>query len=145
KNDGDDDGNLSLSDLTVSEESDGDQVNIEAAATSRKKSKLARRNEKGETPLHRACIDGNLKKVKSLIAEGHPVNPRDHCGWLPVHEACNHGHTAIVEYLLDCGAWINDRGGERCGGVTPLIDAANCGNLDIVRLLVDRGANLMAK
>lgn len=50
-----------------------------------------------------------------------------------------------MEHLLDCGAWINDRGGDRCGGVTPLIDAANCGNLDVVRLLVDRGANLMAK
>uniref|UniRef100_A0A2C9JSZ2 Tonsoku-like protein n=1 Tax=Biomphalaria glabrata TaxID=6526 RepID=A0A2C9JSZ2_BIOGL len=141
-----DGGNISLSDLTVSDESDGDPGNsLSDVPVGRKKSKLARRNEKGETPLHRACIEGNLKKVKSLISEGHPVNPRDYCGWLPLHEACNHGHTAVVEHLLDCGAWINDRGGDRCGGVTPLIDAANCGNLDVVRLLVDRGANLMAK
>ncbi|KAH9504314.1 hypothetical protein Btru_064609 [Bulinus truncatus] len=140
------DGDISLSDLTLSDESDGDQdCPNDSIAVSRKKSKVARRNEKGETPLHRACIEGNLKKVKSLISEGHPINPRDYCGWLPLHEACNHGHLAVVENLLDCGAWINDRGGERCGGVTPLIDAANCGNLDIVRLLVERGANLMAK
>jgi len=25
------------------------------------------RNEKGESPLHRACIEGNLRKVKLLI------------------------------------------------------------------------------
>ncbi|CAG5130406.1 unnamed protein product, partial [Candidula unifasciata] len=102
-------------------------------------------NEKGETALHRACIDGNLKKVKSLVAEGHPVNPRDFCGWLPLHEACNHGHVSVVEYLLEAGAWINDRGGERCGGVTPLIDAANCGHLDVVKLLVEKGAQVMAR
>lgn len=24
--------------------------------------------------------------------QGHPVNPRDYCGWTPLHEACNHGH-----------------------------------------------------
>lgn len=27
------------------------------------------RNEKGETPLHRACIEGNLKKVQKLIEQ----------------------------------------------------------------------------
>lgn len=27
------------------------------------------RNEKGETPLHRACIEGNLKKVEKLIEQ----------------------------------------------------------------------------
>ncbi|GFN80014.1 tonsoku-like protein, partial [Plakobranchus ocellatus] len=138
-------GNLSLSDLTLSDESDGDDAVLPAMASKPKKTKLARRNEKGETPLHRACIEGNLKKAKALIAQGHPTNPRDFCGWLPLHEACNHGHTELVRCLLDAGAWINDRGGERCGGVTPLIDAANCGNLAIVRLLVDEGANVHAK
>ncbi|RUS78280.1 hypothetical protein EGW08_013971 [Elysia chlorotica] len=138
------DGNLSLSDLTLS-------VNcISVFPLFLITYRLAfffflQRNEKGETPLHRACIDGNLKKAKALIAQGHPVNPRDFCGWLPLHEACNHGHIEVVKCLLDAGAWINDRGGERCGGVTPLIDAANCGNLAIVRLLVSRGASLHAK
>ncbi|GFS11555.1 tonsoku-like protein [Elysia marginata] len=140
------DGNLSLSDLTLSEdESEGDNPDLATIHNRQKKSKIARRNEKGETPLHRACIDGNLKKAKALIAQGHPVNPRDFCGWLPLHEACNHGHIEVVKCLLEAGAWINDRGGERCGGVTPLIDAANCGNLAIIRLLVTRGASLHAK
>ncbi len=36
---------------------------------------------------------------------------------------------------------MNDRGGAHCQGVTPLIDAATNGYLDIVRLLVERGAD----
>jgi len=31
--------------------------------------KIFQKNEKGETALHRACIDGNLKKVQMLIGE----------------------------------------------------------------------------
>lgn len=27
------------------------------------------RNEKGETPLHRACIEGNVRQVKRLIEQ----------------------------------------------------------------------------
>ena len=27
------------------------------------------KNEKGETPLHLACISGNLRKVRTLLAE----------------------------------------------------------------------------
>ncbi|XP_059178063.1 tonsoku-like protein [Physella acuta] len=140
--DDDDDEDLSIAELTMSDESDDQKGDT---SPRRKKSKLARRNEKGETPLHRACITGNLKTVKSLIAEGHPVNPRDFCGWLPLHEACNNGHIEIVKFLLDSGASINDRGGDECRGFTPLIDAAYCGNLDVVRLLIDRGAKVDAK
>ncbi|KAL3860427.1 hypothetical protein ACJMK2_010551, partial [Sinanodonta woodiana] len=103
-----------------------------------------RRNDKGETPLHRACISNNFKKVKALVEAGHPMNPRDHCGWIPLHEACNHGHYEIVEFLLNHGADINDRGTAECRGVTPLIDAASCGHVDVMNLLIERGANVIA-
>lgn len=29
-------------------------------------------------------------------SQGHPLNPRDYCGWTPLHEACNYGH--VGEY-----------------------------------------------
>ena len=70
---------------------------------------------------------------------------RDYGGWIPLHEAANHGFTPIVEYLLDKGASINDRGGDACAGTTPLHDAAANGRTDVVRLLVTRGANVHAK
>ena len=50
-----------------------------------------------------------------------------------------------MSYLLEHGARINDRGGDGCGGITPLHDACNCGNVDVIRLLVERGANVHAK
>jgi NF-kappa-B inhibitor-like protein 2 len=64
---------------------------------------------------------------------------------LPLHEACNHGHHDVVEFLLDKGAAINDRGGSQCGGVTPLHDAASCGHLDVMELLMDHGASVLSR
>lgn len=110
-----------------------------------KKTNIVKRNEKGETALHKACITGNLNMVKKLIMQGHPINPRDHCGWLPLHEAANHGFTEIVHVLLDAGAWINDRGGRECEGITPLHDAAACGNTEVIKLLMSRGASVIIK
>ena len=77
--------------------------------------------------------------------QGHPVNVRDHCGWTPLHEAANNDFPRIAAALLDAGADINDRGGKECGGITPLIDAAACGNVEIMRLLIKRCANVLAK
>ncbi|XP_076449384.1 tonsoku-like protein [Babylonia areolata] len=140
---------VSISDLTDSEKSDEENIRPvlgQPVGTARiRRHKTFKKNEKGETPLHVACINGNVKRVRTLLAEGHPVNVRDHCGWTPLHEAANHNYPAIVEVLLDVGADINDRGGAECNGFTPLIDASACGNLDIVKVLIQRGANVLAK
>uniref|UniRef100_A0A8D2KSB0 Tonsoku-like protein n=1 Tax=Varanus komodoensis TaxID=61221 RepID=A0A8D2KSB0_VARKO len=101
------------------------------------------RNDKGETLLHRACIDGNLRQVRFFVEKGHPLNPRDYCGWTPLHEACNHGHLEIVRFLLDHGAAVDDPGGPGCEGITPLHDALNCGHFDVAELLVERGASVL--
>ncbi|XP_022094570.1 tonsoku-like protein [Acanthaster planci] len=132
--------------LSESEESEVEEEYDRSLATKRaRKTKFAKRNEKGETLLHRACIDGNIRQVRKLLQQGHPVNPRDYCGWIPLHEACNFGHLAVVEALLDHGADIDDRGGDGCSGITPLHDAINGGNFDVAQLLVERGANIHAK
>ncbi|GAB6025782.1 hypothetical protein CHUAL_011763 [Chamberlinius hualienensis] len=104
-----------------------------------------RKNEKGETQLHRACISGKLELVKRLIEDGHPVNIRDNSGWLPIHEAANHGFDEICKLLLDKGATINDRGGDHCNGFTPLHDAAANGQLNVINVLIARGASCIAK
>ncbi|XP_077993880.1 tonsoku-like protein [Glandiceps talaboti] len=135
--------NVQIEELELSESdvSDCEEFDRSRARTN----KFTKRNEKGETPLHRASIDGNFKTVQKLIEQGHPVNCRDYCGWLPLHEACNFGHYQIVEYLVDHGAIISDRGGQGCQGVTPLHDAINCGHFDIAKLLINRGATVYAK
>lgn len=91
--------------------------NANQSRTLRKRGFFAvKKNEKGESQLHRACIAGNVAMVRRLLDQGHPVNVRDHAGWLPLHEASNHGFSEIVELLLDNGATINDKGGTGCEG-----------------------------
>ena len=108
----------------------------------RQKLKRMKTNELGETPLHRACIEGNHKEVVKLLEKGHPVNPRDHCGWLPIHEAANHGYSDICWSLIENGASINDPGGEKCGGTTPLHDACSNCQPKVIQVLVSKGADV---
>ncbi|KAK3879247.1 hypothetical protein Pcinc_016170 [Petrolisthes cinctipes] len=143
ESDGEDDIDLDLVNFSDSESESEDLDRPRQAR--QKRSLVVRRNEKGETPLHKACIDGNLNMVKKLLQQGHPVNPRDNCGWLPIHEAANHGYCEIVDTLIDAGAWMSDRGGQHCDGVTPIHDAAACGNFNVMRLLLSRGASVTAK
>lgn len=102
-----------------------------------------KKNAKGETQLHQACIAGNVTLVRKLLDQGHPTLVRDNAGWLPLHEACNHGYKEIVEELLRRGGAneINDKGGTACDGITPLYDACSNGNLEIIELLLERGAD----
>ncbi|XP_022052830.1 tonsoku-like protein [Acanthochromis polyacanthus] len=133
---------LDDSDVNLSDSDDDLEGYDKMVSGRRKAGRWNKRNEKGETSLHRACIDGNLKQVQYLVEQGHPVNPRDYCGWTPLHEASNHGHYDIVAVLLERGANINDPGGPLCEGMTPLHDALACGNLNVARLLVERGASV---
>ncbi len=95
-----------------------------------------RRNLRGETQLHVACIKGNFKMAKKLIDEGHPVNERDNLNWLPIHEASNYGFTDIVDLLIKHGAKINDS----ISPITPLHDASQNGHFQVVKLLLKAGA-----
>lgn len=103
-----------------------------------------RLNQFGETPLHTACIAGNLAQVERLIEQGNaPLNARDNCGWTPLHEAANHGFLEIVECLIRAGADIEacDQRNER---IRPLHDACQCGNFAVIRLLLKHNANVVA-
>ncbi|KAM7354860.1 tonsoku-like protein [Cochliomyia hominivorax] len=140
---------ICLDDLTDSDTSDLDETEKPRPhrVTRGTRSLTIKRNNKGETQLHQACIVGNVELVKCLIDQGHVVNVRDHAGWLPLHEACNHGFRDIVEILLDRGGAvaINDKGGTSCDGITPLYDACSNGYLDVAQLLLERGADATVK
>ncbi|XP_067872323.1 tonsoku-like protein isoform X2 [Heterodontus francisci] len=137
---------LEDSELELSESDEDDMEGYDKSVPGRRKiNQWNRRNEKGETVLHRACIEGNLKHVQCLVEKGHPLNPRDYCGWTPLHEACNHGHLEIVRYLLDHHVNVNDAGGPHCEGITPLHDAITCGNFKVAELLIKMGASVTIK
>ncbi|XP_044729354.1 tonsoku-like protein [Chrysoperla carnea] len=138
---------IQLGDISgLSEDSEAEENASKIVNRSRRSNKFRiRKNKNGETPLHVACIKGNIKNVELLLNQGHPVNTRDNCGWTPLHEACNHGFLNIVKLLIDSGADINDRGGTECEGTTPLHDACGNGRLEVIELLLDQGASPLVK
>lgn len=57
------------------------------SSASKTKDKVNKRNERGETRLHRAAIRGDARRIKELISEGADVNVKDFAGrcWHPAH------------------------------------------------------------
>ncbi|XP_058421161.1 tonsoku-like protein isoform X1 [Diceros bicornis minor] len=137
-----DDNALETSEVELSESEDEVDEELQGCLGRRRMTEWSRRNDVGETMLHRACIEGQLGRVQDLVRQGHPLNPRDYCGWTPLHEACNYGHLDIVRFLLDHGAAVDDPGGQGCEGITPLHDALNCGHFEVAELLIERGASV---
>ncbi|MBU3640406.1 ankyrin repeat domain-containing protein [Polynucleobacter sp. Fuers-14] len=97
-------------------------------------------NKFGETPLMIASIEGNLPLVKSLIqVQKAQLN---HIGWTPLHYACSRGHLEVAQYLLANGAFVD---APSPGNTTPLMMAVQSGNEALVKLLLDKGADLQVR
>ena len=97
-------------------------------------------NKFGETPLMIASIEGNLPLVKSLIqVQKAQIN---HIGWTPLHYASAKGHLEIAQYLLTNGAIVDALSP---GNTTPLMMAVQSGNDALVKLLLDKGADLQVR
>ena len=58
----------------------GDETPPSVGFDSTPRSRVTRKNERGETPLHVACIKGDLKAATSLINQGAGVNEVDNAG-----------------------------------------------------------------
>ncbi|KAK7865952.1 hypothetical protein R5R35_005017 [Gryllus longicercus] len=99
---------------------------------------IMKRNSKGETKLHTACVKGDTKKVEEFLSAGADPCTKDNAGWTPLHEAVSKGFTEIVKLLLGAGALVNVPG---YYNNTPLHDAALNNHLEAARLLIEYGAN----
>ena len=97
-------------------------------------------NKSGETPLMMASIEGNLPLVKTLVL-GHKAQ-LDHIGWTPLHYACAKGHLEVAQFLVANGAIIDSLS---VGNTTPLMMAVHSGNEQLVKFLLDKGADLQLK
>lgn len=96
-------------------------------------------NAQGETALMLAAIKGHLSLVQRLIERSAAVNKP---GWTPLHYAAAHPESVakdIVALLLEHHAFIDT---ESPNGTTPLMMAARYGHIDVVRLLIEEGADL---
>ncbi|XP_066569866.1 ankyrin repeat domain-containing protein 11 isoform X2 [Amia ocellicauda] len=107
-------------------------------SASKTKDKVNKRNERGETRLHRAAIRGEARRIKELINEGADVNVKDFAGWTALHEACNRGYYDVAKQLLAAGAEVNTKG---LDDDTPLHDASSNGHFKVVKLLLRYGGD----
>ena len=103
-----------------------------------------------QTGLYIASSRGYANVVRSLIDRGANLNARctdcdTDCGdqvWTPLHAAIYNDHPDIVVLLLEGGADPETRSSE---DQTALSMASSRGRANIVRSLIDRGADLNAK
>ena len=93
------------------------------------------------TPLHMACLHGNVDGAKLLVDKGAEIEVTDDDGCTPMFRTIESGHTAIVRLLLEKGA---NPDSEPCDGYDPytyLYHAASDNHIDIVESLLDAGAD----
>ncbi|MCJ1261200.1 Ankyrin-2 [Lobaria immixta] len=118
----------------------------------------------GETALHRAADFGHEAVMRLLLEKGMDINAKDYLGWTALHLAARSGHEAVVRLLLNRGADLEATTLQevawsgRKAVVAPLVplptfdlatttlqEAARGGHEDVVRLLLNKGADLEAK
>jgi len=95
---------------------------------------------KGRTPLFDACAVGNVNIVKYLFESGASIIYREPVkGAYPIHEACYWDNTDVVKYLLGVGMNKNLKD---FAGQTPFKYAVRGENLDIIKMIVESGAEI---
>ena len=131
------------------------------------------RDDEERGPLHHAVLNGHLEVAAVLLENGADVDRADENYVRPLHLAAIHGDPALVELLLEYGATVNARtrngmsslsyaaenghaeaaalllrhGANQTGNVnrtTPLHFAVAYNYTDVVRLLLDDGADIYA-
>jgi ankyrin repeat protein len=91
--------------------------------------------------LHFAAADGDLEKVKSLLAAGYPINAFDDTlSYTPLHYAAKENQLNVVRYLIEAGADVNANEEEKIGNTVLMHVAANC-SFEMAKTLVDAGAD----
>ncbi|XP_051156484.1 BRCA1-associated RING domain protein 1-like [Leptopilina boulardi] len=131
-------------------ESKNKRTTTSKKTTSRKKSNsltkapkipknINRKNRRGETPLHQACVKNEIETVKILLENGANPNTKDNADWTPLQESVNKGYYEISKMLLENGAWPDTPG---LDNRTALHEAV-INNLEkLVKLLLQFNANL---
>lgn len=92
------------------------------------------------SPLHRAIIDGNEKKVDKILASRKCsifINSVCRLGLTPLHLAASSDNVSIIEKLLAHGASVNIM---TKNYYTALTLAIECGHDNIVKILEQNGA-----
>ena len=103
------------------------------------------RDRQGRLRLHQAAAFGDAEEVARLVSEGEDVAAVDNALFTPLHLACQQGHLAAARVLVAAGAPVDPRDSY---GDTPLwraVFAFQGGDPELIRLLLDAGADPDAK
>lgn len=102
------------------------------------------KNMHGGTALHQAASQGAVKVMELLLANRAEVNAATNDGYTPLHGAVSYGkigaRRSAVELLLKTGANANAKTSR--DGETPFHKAISRGDVEIVKLLLDYGADV---
>lgn len=82
-----------------------------------------------------------LSKVARLLLKGVSPDATNDDGLTALHQCCIDNNPDMLKLLLDYKANVNAEDSEKW---TPLHAAATCGHLFLVKILIGRGANLLA-
>lgn len=91
--------------------------------------------------LWRFAKDGDVSKLKELIAKEFPIDEPDKDGKTPLMWAAKEGHTECLIEIIAHNAQLEARDKE---GLTALIMAVNAGKAESVKLLLSNGAQVDA-
>src|SRR5262245_53888625 len=100
-------------------------------------------NDLGVTPLSLACANGNAAVVAKLLTAKANPNLATPGGVSPLMIAARVGSVPTVNALLAAGANVN--ASEASRGQTALMWAAAQRHSDVVRMLIDHGADIRAR
>ncbi|XP_019763189.1 ankyrin repeat and KH domain-containing protein 1 isoform X1 [Dendroctonus ponderosae] len=96
-------------------------------------------NDEGYTPLMEAAREGHEEMVHLLLGQGANINAQtDETQETALTLACCGGFTEVSDILLKGGADIE------LGASTPLMESSQEGHLELVRFLLEYGANVNA-
>jgi hypothetical protein len=106
---------------------------------------LEGRDTQGQTPLFLACSLADEDKAEALIRAGAWVNAKDYDGRSIIEVAAGHGLLKTVRLLRQSQEKANINPDMLREASTPLVEAAAKGHLDVVRFLIEEGANIHTK
>jgi ankyrin repeat protein len=103
---------------------------------------LFRGRSKGWSPLMWACSAGKVEMAEFLLRRKANPNLRDLDGYTALHIAAKKASSLIVKLLIDHGA--NVQAVTENNELTPLLVAAEAGNIEAAQVLLQYGANVKA-